>query len=181
MPMTRALVASLLSGLALSACSSSSGMVPTTLFGGSTPPAPTTASIPVADPTTRAFGVAAVAARAKKCGYNFNPQTLRSNYLASETSHGGATPADMPRIEKIYDTAFNGVTKAIADQSDYCTADRTKEIKATLNRHLTGDFTVIPPKTESVADEGLLSGLWGSGSSSSEGMKVTLPTDNSND
>ena len=175
--MTRALFASLLSCLALSACSSSSGMVPTTLFGGSTPPPPATASIPTADPTTRAFGVAAVSARAKKCGYNFNPQTLKADYLASETS---VTPADLPRIEKIYDTAFNGVTKAIADQSDYCTSDRTKEIKSTLNRHLAGDFTVIAPKTASVADEGLLSGLWGGGGSSSEGMKVTLPTDNSN-
>ncbi len=86
----------------------------------------------------------------------------------------------MPRIEKIYDTAFNGVTKAIADQSDYCTPDRTKEIKGALNRHLEGDFTVIPPKTDKVADEGLLSGLWG-GSPSGEGMKVRLPTDNSDD
>lgn len=129
------------------------------LFGGTTEAAaPAAAAGPSNDPTSRAFQVGSVSARAVKCGYHFDPAKLRTSFLASES--GAVAPTDLPRVEKVYDTAFNGVTKAVAGQSGYCTPDKTADIKANLTRHLAGDFTPSPPKAVPKEDGGWFSN-WG--------------------
>jgi hypothetical protein len=98
------------------------------------------------DPVARAMGVAATSARALKCGYNFDPAKLKSQYLAFETA---SAPTIGENLSRVYDTAFASVTKAIAakeQEEEYCTPDRTNRIKTALNRNLGGDYT--PPPSE---------------------------------
>ncbi len=163
--------------LALAGCSGatglSSGLTTGSLFGSGEKPA---AAGPINDPPMRAFQVATVSARAIKCGFNFDPAKLKTNYLAYERTL--SSTADLAKIEKIYDVSFNGVAKAVAGENDYCTPDKTKTIKADLARHLAGDYTPSPrPKKQE--EEGLFSG-WGSGDSDSGGLHQRLPADNSN-
>ena len=69
--------------LLLAACSSSgSGLTTGSLLPG-------TKAKQAADPATeRAMQVAATAARAAKCGYNFDPIRLKTSYLAYEFDAG---------------------------------------------------------------------------------------------
>ena len=106
-------------------------------------------------PTNRAFQVGATAARAIKCGYNFDPVKLRTQFLAAEAA---TDPAGADTVAKIYDTSFNGVTKAIASKGDeYCTQQKIAAIKDSLTRHLAGDYT--PPPPAPVEDEGIFGSL----------------------
>lgn len=162
----------LLALAALAGCSEGSSLSTSSIFGGST----SAPAAPSSTPTSRAFQVGSTAARAAKCGYNFDSNKLRASFLAYEASQ---TPGqDQANVVTTYDTAYTGVTKATGQQSGYCTDAKTREIKAALNRHLAGDYSPDAPKPEPV-EEGLFSG-WGSGSSTSS-YKQTLPTDNSND
>lgn len=97
------------------------------------------------DPNARAIQVGATAARAAKCGYNFDPGRLKASFLAAEAQQGLA-PDLIAKVEKTYDTTHGAVAKAVAGQGDYCTEGKTREIKADLNRHLAGDFNPPPPK-----------------------------------
>jgi hypothetical protein len=116
------------------------------------------------DPTARAMGVAATSARALKCGYNFDSGKLKRQYLAYEST---ANPTATDKLSQLYDTAFAGVTKAIAAQEDeYCTPDRTQRIKTALNRDLGGDYT--PPPAEAPVDDGGLFSGWGSSPANSD-------------
>lgn len=129
------------------------------LFGGK-PAAPVAQN----DGVSKALDVGANSARAIKCGYNFDPAKLRGQFLATETA---ANPADAEKLGQIYDTAFRGISKAVATKADdYCTAAKTARIKEALNRNLAGDYTPLPP--EPVENDGLFSS-WGSASSSGEG------------
>ncbi len=143
-------------------CSSGSGLTTGSLFGSSSAPVAEAAPQPTNDPTTRAFQVGSTAARAVKCGYNFDPVAMRTNFLAAESAT--LAPADLARVEKVYDTAFNGVAKAVAAEPDYCTAEKTKTIKENLTRHLAGDYS--PAQVKQVAkpaDDGWFSNWGGSG------------------
>lgn len=94
--------------------------------------------------------------------------------MAYERQQPGAQ--DTAKVERIYDVSFNGVTKAVAAEGEYCSNAKTKTIKADLGRHLAGDYTPsAPPPAQQ--EEGLFSG-WGGGSSAPE-MKVKHPMDNS--
>jgi hypothetical protein len=178
------LLAMSLGAIVLAGCSGTSGVSTASIFGGdanpspaavqqSAAPAPVAAApaAPTSDPTSRAFQVGAVSARATKCGYNFDAAKLKQDYLAAETGLG-ATPEDMAKIEKVYTVALNGVTKAIAKEADYCSTRKTEEIKADLTRALSGDYS--PPAKKVTADAkesgGLFSGLWSNDSSSSSGV-----------
>lgn len=135
--------------LAAGGCSGSSGLSTGSLFGGGssgTAVAAAEPANPAGDPTSRAFQVGSTSARAVKCGYNFDPNKLRTNFLAAEAASVNA--ADIPRVEKVYDTAFNGVAKAVATQPDYCSPAKTADIKANLTRHLAGDFSPAVVKKE---------------------------------
>ncbi len=159
----------------LAGCSAGTELSTASLFGSGEKPQPASTA-PVNDPPMRAFQVGTVSARAIKCGFNFDPAKLKTNYLAYERAR--APTADLQQIEKTYDVSFNGVAKAVAGQSNYCTNEKTKTIKADLARHLAGDYTPSPPPKKP-EEEGLFSG-WGSGGSDSGGYKATIPMDNSN-
>lgn len=159
--------------LVLGGCSAGSGLTTGSLLGDDKPAAPA-----VADPSARAFQVGTASARAVKCGFNFDPGKLKTNYIAYEKQQ--APGQDTSKIERIYDVSFNGVAKAVAAEGDYCSDAKTRKIKADLTRHLAGDYTPNPPQEEEEAGGGLFSG-WGSGGSDTPRKKVTLPTDNSSD
>ena len=162
--LTLALIAAALAG-----CSGSSGLTTGALLGEDKPKAPTD------DAPSRAFQVGTVSARAVKCGFNFDPGKLKSNYLAYEKQQ--APGQDTAKLERIYDVSFNGVAKAVAAEGEYCTDAKTRNIKADLTRHLAGDYTPSAPQV--AQDDGLFSG-WGSGGGEDgPGRKVKLPTDNS--
>lgn len=161
----------------VSGCSEGSSLSTSAILGGGSTPAATPAA-PVSTPTSRALQVGATAARATKCGYNFDANKLRGTFLAAEATQ--APGADMTNVQKTYDTAYAGVSKAAASKPDYCSDAKTREIKADLTRHLAGDYTPAPPKPVE-QEEGIFSG-WGSDSgSSSSYQSPTLPTDNSRD
>lgn len=159
----------------LAGCSEGPSLSTSSIFGGSSksaePPKPTNT------PTNRALQVGTTAARADKCGYNFDAAQLRANYLAYEA--GLAPGTDQTSVVKTYDIAYSGITKAVASKAGYCTDQKTREIKSALNRHLAGDYTPDPPKKVE-QEEGIFSG-WASDDSGDSGFKQTLPTDNLND
>jgi hypothetical protein len=173
-------------GLAMKAAGMSLALVAAALTGCSAAPSLTTGSIlggpekpaavdpgSVNDPTNRAFQVGMVSAKAIKCGFNFDPAKLKTNYLSYERT---ITPGgDLAKVEKIYDVSFNGVAKAVAGDSDFCSEAKTKTIKADLSRHLAGDYTpAIRPKE--VEQDGVFGSLF-AGDSGQE-YKQRLPTDN---
>ena len=124
--------------LALAGCSSaSSGLTTGSLLPSASKPAD-----PVAD---RALQVGATSARAAKCGYNFDPAKLRSSYIAYEAGQEGAAAA---KAEKLFDATRVSVGSKITDPSEYCSEDKTAEIKADLTRHLAGDYN--PPNASKV-------------------------------
>lgn len=166
----------LLAAATLAGCSEGSSLSTSSIFGGSssTPAAP---AAPLSTPTSRAMQVGSTAARATKCGYNFDANKLRNNFLASEAAQ--APGADQTNVQKTYDVSFSGVTKAAATKSDYCSEAKTREIKADLSRHLAGDYSPAPPKVEAQEEEGGLFSGWGGGSAPE--YKSSLPTDNSRD
>lgn len=159
--MTTRLLALLATATALAGCSGGPGLTTGTIFGGSQASAAADAG-PKNDPTSRAFQVGGVSARAVKCGYNFDPAKLKSTFLATEAA--AVAPQDLGQIERTYDITYNAVAKAIAAEPNYCSAERTADIKAALTRHLAGDYTPSPPKKVVVED----SGWFDFGGSSSE-------------
>lgn len=168
--MKAARIALAFAAAALAGCSGASDLTTGSIFGESKPPPKSE----INDPPMRAFQVGTVSARAIKCGFNFDPAKLKTNYLAYEKQTAGV---DITRIERIYDVSFNGVAKAVATESDYCSTEKTRTIKADLGRHLVGDYSPsAPPKPQE--EEGLFSG-WGSGGSGGEGYKQRHPMDNS--
>ena len=167
-------------GCGLAGCSEGSSLSTSSIFGGgnsAAAAAPAGPTAPVSTPASRALQVGGTAARATKCGYNFDANKLRSNFLAAEATQ--APGADQVTTQKTYDTAFAGVTKAAASQPGYCSEAKTRDIKADLTRHLAGDYSPSPPK-QVVQEEGGIFDGFGSSSSSSE-YKQTMPTDNRND
>ena len=164
---------------ALTGCSSAPSLTTGSILGGPAKPA---AADPgsVNDPTNRAFQVGTLSAKAVKCGFNFDPAKLKNNYLTYERTL--APGADMARVEKIYDISFNGVAKAVAGESDYCSDEKTKAIKADLSRHLAGDYSPPERPKEAVADsdgifDSLFSGDHGAGGAA---QRPKMATDNSN-
>ncbi len=140
----------LLAGTALHAgCSSSANTGLTT--AGLPPDAP--GGFSNEDPKSRPVSVAWTSARAKRCGFYFDPAKLKINYLAYERTVG-ATPEDLARIEKMYDATFQTTSTRVSADPDYCSDHRGLEIKADLQRHLAGDFAPNLPKPKAVASCG---------------------------
>lgn len=146
MMITRLTAIGIAAGLALgtAACSKSANqLLSTGSVQGGKPGVGAAAVPPPVKPEDRALNVAAVSARAVKCGYNFDPAKLRANYLASETATG--LPADaLVQLTRVYDFAYAKVSAAVATNETYCTDQRVAAIKTSLTRHLAGDFA--PPK-----------------------------------
>lgn len=138
----------------LTACSGGGGGLSTGSLFGSKQAATVAAAAPVETPGMRAAQVGAVSARATKCGYNFDAARLKSGFLGSEAQKG-ASPEDLGRIEKEFDTIRVKVSATIATEPDFCTEPRTRAIKADLMRHLAGDYAP-PVDQRKIIDERLL-------------------------
>ena len=89
------------------------------------------------DPLARPIQVGWTSARAAHCGFIFDPDQLRSNYLASEA---GATPEQMQKIVRAYDYTRESTLATIKDNLGYCNKERTAAIRSDLNRYLAGDY-----------------------------------------
>lgn len=149
--------------LLLAGCSGSGGLTTAALTSGggqetaqAAPVSSAPAGPPPSDPTSRAVQVGATSARAARCGFYFDPEKLKANFLAAEMAQG-AGPEQLQKIEREYEYVRLSVAKKIADEANYCDKLKTKEIKEDLNRHLAGDFTPRPKKEES--QQGLFAGL----------------------
>jgi hypothetical protein len=92
------------------------------------------------DPLARPIQVAWTSVRASHCGFVFNPDQLRANFMAAE-ARAGATPDQMQKIESAYDYTLTSVRATIADDLAYCNKERTAAIRQDLNRYLAGDYT----------------------------------------
>ena len=92
------------------------------------------------DPMARPTQVAWTSARAKHCGFVFDPAQLRANYLSAEMQAGNP-PEQMQKIERAYDYTLQSVTATIKDDLTYCGKERTDAIRIDLNRYLAGDYT----------------------------------------
>ncbi|MBN9354657.1 MAG: hypothetical protein J0H04_12055 [Hyphomicrobium denitrificans] len=120
------------------------------------------------DPATRTMDVAATSARAIKCGYNFDAPRLKNTYLSHEASLG-VSADQVSQADKIYNVAYNGVTKAAAEDPNYCSDRKTQTIKADLGRLLAGDFEP-PPKKVVAKQDGIFDG-WFDSSGEDKGPK----------
>ena len=111
------------------------------------------------DPTAKPVQVALTAARAQKCGFNFDASRLKANYLASEARTGAQQP-QLASIEKTYDSTFATVSANIKGEADYCNDRKTAVIKSDLQRHLAGNYEPnLPKEQKKVASGGFFDGL----------------------
>lgn len=103
-------------------------------------------------PSDRSLYVAATVARAQRCGFYFEPEQVKANYLAAEQQAG--TPPDlMQKLTREFDQTRQAIVTAAAKDEDYCTERRTSDVKAALTRHLAGDFN--PPQRRQEVNVGL--------------------------
>jgi hypothetical protein len=96
-------------------------------------------------PMARPISTAWISARAKRCGFYFDPAKLRNAYLAYETQHGAA-PDQLGKIQSTYDSTFNTISARIGADAGYCSDHKTADIKGDLQKLLAGDFTPNLPK-----------------------------------
>lgn len=131
---------------AVAACSSNAGG----LITGSTQVVDTDApgGITNESPLARPIGVAWTSARAKRCGFYFDPQKLRASYLAFESKQSNGE--QFAKSEKTYDTTYQVISQNISADADYCTDKKSAEIKTELARYLKGDFAPNFPKPKVV-------------------------------
>ncbi len=90
------------------------------------------------DPLARPTQLGWTSARATRCGFIFNPQQLRSNYLSTEAAYN--SPKQMKKIQDAYDYTHESILTSINDDPVYCNKERLDAIRADLNRYLTGDY-----------------------------------------
>ncbi len=102
------------------------------------------------DPMARPVQVAWTSARAEKCGFNFDAGRLKTNYLAFEQRSGGDATR-LASVTSVYDKTASQVKGSIGKADDYCTDQKSAEIKADLTRHLAGNYE---PKVEKTAAGG---------------------------
>jgi hypothetical protein len=91
------------------------------------------------DPLAKPIQVGWTSARASHCGFIFDLDQLRSNYLAAE-AQAGATPEQMQKIARAYDYTRESTLASIKDNLNYCNKERTAAIRSDLNRYLAGDY-----------------------------------------
>jgi hypothetical protein len=181
----------LLTVIAMAGCSNAPlpSLTTGSLFGSkpdatavATTPTPAAAPVIRNDPTSRALYVSRVAAKAQRCGFNFDADKLKSRFLAAEGAAPGADVAELAKLDKVYAVSLSGTTKAVRADEAYCTDARTAHMKADLARHLAGDYSPGEPLKVVEEDDGGLfagsGGLFDPNSSSSTYKSPTLPTDN---
>lgn len=125
----------------VAACGGGSSLTTGSLIGG---PSKQEAAAPKPiTGTDRAVYVASNVARAQRCGFYFDPEQVKANFIAAE-QQTGATPEVIQKTTKEYDFTRQTVLAAAAKDETYCTEGRTREVKAALSRQLAGDFN--PPQ-----------------------------------
>lgn len=92
------------------------------------------------DPLARPIQVAWTSARASRCGFMFDPEKLKADYLADE-SRRGLDPNQLGQMAKAYDYTRQSVADTISADPKYCSKDRTNAIRADLRRYLAGDYS----------------------------------------
>jgi hypothetical protein len=157
---------SLIVCLALAGCSNAPlpSLTTGSLFGSKPDAqAAATPAAPRNDPMMRTLQVSRTAAKAQRCGFNFDAAKLKGGLMASEGSQGGVDVAELAKLDKVYSGSFNGTMKATTADEGYCTEARTKHIKAELARHLAGDYAPGAAFKDPNADDdgGLFSGSGG--------------------
>lgn len=118
--------------------------------------APAAPAVKPDDPIERAVQVGVTIARAQKCGYFFDPEQLKTNYLAAEAVRYPA-PDVQQKVQTALDFGRVRVGRQIAKTEGYCTKERTDKIKGKLTRYLAGDYTAEVKKQAPVA--GLFDGF----------------------
>ncbi len=158
-------IPALFGAILIAGCSGGTPLTTSALFGGNSDKALEPAAAQTQnDPVSRAMQVGTTSARALKCGFNIDPAKLRGQFITAETA---ASPADSVKITQVYDTAFRGVSRAVASQGEiYCSERKVAQIKEALTRHLAGDYSPSPPEPEP-EEEGLFSSV---GSGGTEGQ-----------
>lgn len=149
----------------LAACSGpgnggSSSLITGSIFSGPPKTAASADGAPAVkpeDPLARPANVAWISARAVKCGFYFDPAKLRQSFLAAQAAEG-VRADQLAAMQRTYDASFTRVTNALAENDSYCDAQQTAEIKASLNRHLAGDFSTAKP-TKVAAKESMFGWL----------------------
>ncbi len=126
-----------IAAFALAGCGNSGQNLLTT---GSVAKAGAAPAAPVVKPEDPPNKTAVVSARAQKCGFYFDADALRAQYLASE-AQAGTPPDEITKLTKVYDYTNAKTQSLIAPQDDYCDKHKTASIKKNLNRYLAGDFT----------------------------------------
>jgi hypothetical protein len=91
------------------------------------------------DPLARPIQVGWTSARASHCGFVFNPDQLRTDFLAAEI-RSGIPQEQMKKIAQAYDYTRESVLATIKDDLRYCNKERTAAIRRDLNRYLAGDY-----------------------------------------
>lgn len=154
----------------LAACGAGNAVTTGSLFGGpKDAPPPVVEAKPVTQ-ADRLAQVAAVSARAQRCSFFFDPEQLKASYLASE-QQAGTPPEQMPKLTQDYDSLRGKVSAAIGRDEGYCTEGRAREIKASLTRHLAGDFN--PPVQKAQSAGGTFLDTAGQG----KGREVFVPSE----
>ena len=151
--MTRHFLSSLALALVaggLAACNAGSLLTTGSLSGKkAAPPAPKPAT-----PVDRALHVAATSARAYRCGFYFDRAALRTNFLTAETNRG--TPLEVvTKAQQSYQFTETRVAASIKNSETYCTTERTRGIKKSLQKALAGNYE--PPVAKAVVDQGIAS------------------------
>jgi hypothetical protein len=118
--------------------------------GGLTGAAAEAGNIKNDDPMARPVGVGWTSARAKRCGFYYDPVKLRTTYLGWERAQG-APPDQLAKIEAVYDGAYKTTLTQVSGDTGYCTEHRGLEIKADLQRYLHGDYAPNLPQPKRVA------------------------------
>lgn len=103
------------------------------------------------DPMARPVQVAWTAARAEKCGFNFNAAKLKSDYMAFE-QRSGADSSRLGQVDKTYDMTVTKIRSTIGSAETYCTDKTAGVIKADLQRHLAGNYEPSFPEDKKIAE-----------------------------
>lgn len=153
-----------LAAAALSACSNGPSPLPSlttgSLFGkADAEKAAKAKSDPMAPlpdtPSNRAIQIGMTSARATKCGFNFDGAGLKSKFLAAE-AQAGVPVEELAKLETVYGSAYNAVTRSTAKKENYCHDAKVKLIKADLTQALAGNFATQRLHPKEVDDSGLL-------------------------
>ncbi|MBI1385092.1 MAG: hypothetical protein GC150_09300 [Rhizobiales bacterium] len=122
-------------------------------------PVATAVEAPV-DPMAKPMHVGWTMARARHCGFYFEPDKVRAGYLAFE-ARNGTPPEQLSKIEQTVRFTEVSVAKRLPEAPAYCTDAVLGEIRADLPPMVAGDFTRPPraPKKNDEEEAGLLSWL----------------------